>query len=404
MKHFGFALAFLTITVFGFAQTKIANKFGKGLYYVMAEDSSFKMKFGARFQSLYIGEWDLIDGADAQNGSSNFLIRRSRLKFDGFAFSPNLIYKLEIGLSNRDIGKVSSYTNQAPNMILDAALKWNIFGNFSIWGGQTKLPGNRERFISSGNLQFVDRSLLNSKYNIDRDIGIQLHNHFSIGQVIISEAFAFSQGEGRNITVGNIGGYEYTGRIEILPFGAFSGKDYAGRGDEYVGSSLKRDETPKLAIAATYDYNQGSPKTRGNLGNFMANDIGHHETDIQTIFVDMMFKFKGLSMMAEYANKQANDPLAKNSDGTETGDKVYVGQGVNVQLGYLLKNNLEIAARYTSITPETAIGNPFSQYTLGISKYIVGHKLKVQGDVSYNTFNGSKDTGLMTRLQFDIHF
>ena len=37
--------------------------------------------------------------------------------------------------------------------ILDAYLKWNFYKNFEIWAGQTKLRGNRERVISSQNLQ-----------------------------------------------------------------------------------------------------------------------------------------------------------------------------------------------------------------------------------------------------------
>ena len=52
--------------------------------------------------------------------------------------------------------------------------------NFEIWFGQGKLPGNRERVISSGNLQQVDRSLLNSLFTIDRDFGFQLRHHFNI--------------------------------------------------------------------------------------------------------------------------------------------------------------------------------------------------------------------------------
>ena len=45
-----------------------------------------------------------------------------------------------------------------------------------------------------------------------------------------------------------------------------------------------------------------------------------------------------------------------------------------------------------------------AQYTFGISKYVVGHKLKVQTDVSYMTTEGSDNSDLMYRLQFDLHF
>ncbi|MFT4673663.1 MAG: phosphate-selective porin OprO/OprP, partial [Saprospiraceae bacterium] len=47
--------------------------------------------------------------------------------------------------------------------------------------------------------------------------------------------------------------------------------------------------------------------------------------------------------------------------------------------------------------------DPQDQYTLGVSKYVVGHKLKVQADVSYSTKNGDQDN-IMVRTGFDLHF
>jgi len=141
------------------AQDITENKFGKGLVNVVAKDSSFSLKFAARFQSLYSGTWDMPDNKNLQNLESNFLIRRARLKFEGFAYSPKLKYKVELGLSNRDLSGGSEFTSNSPRMILDAVLKWNFYENFELWAGQTKLPGNRERVISSANMQTVDRSL-----------------------------------------------------------------------------------------------------------------------------------------------------------------------------------------------------------------------------------------------------
>jgi phosphate-selective porin OprO/OprP len=124
------------------------------------------------------------------------LIRGSRLKFDGFAYSPKLKYKVELGLSNRDQSGASAYTSNAPRYILDALLKWSFSGNFVLWFGQTKLPGNRERIISSANLQQVDRSLLNSRFTIDRDMGFQLRHHFNLTDTfLVKEMFSMAQGE-----------------------------------------------------------------------------------------------------------------------------------------------------------------------------------------------------------------
>lgn len=381
------------------AQETDAPKFGNGIFNLKGQDSTWSMKIGGRVQLLATSQWSNQNG-DYSSGQSSFLVRRARLKFDGFAYSPKLTYKIELGLSNNDLSGSSKFTGNAPRLILDAVMKWNFYENLELWFGQAKLPGNRERIVSSANLQFVDRSLLNSTYNIDRDLGVQLRHHFKLsGKFTVKEAFAISQGEGRNITSGNLGGFQYTSRLEVLPFGEF-----AKKGD-YSGGDLYREETPKLAIGASYDFNNNAVKTRSNQGSYMITDTGFYETDISTTFIDLMFKYQGFSVMAEYANRTASDRLAKNSDGSLTGDEVEVGSGLNVQAGYVFKNNWEFSGRYTSIDFDDLMTtkNGQDQYTLGISKYIVGHNLKVQSDVGYSTIEASEDQ-VMWRLQFEIHF
>ncbi len=383
-----------------FSQETNAPLFGKGLFNLVGKDSTWSMKIGTRIQFLAISEWAEDSDGGLVDHESNFLIRRARLKFDGFAVDPKLKYKIELALSNRDISGGSEFTRNTPRFVLDAVIMWNFYENFELWVGQTKLPGNVERVISSGNLQLVDRSLVNSRFNIDRDIGFQLRHHFNLSdKFLVREKLAFSQGEGRNVTEGNLGGYKYTARLELLPFGKFKSKG------DYVGSDLKREETPKLSLAATYDLNQNAVRTRSNLGSYMFTDTGFYETNISTVFVDAMFKYNGFSFMGEYAYRDAQDPIARNSDGTETGDVVQVGNGINLQAGYLLKKDWEISGRFTNIKLDESItgSNPETQYTLGLSKFIVGHKLKVQTDLSYLSVNGGTNE-LMYRLQFDLHF
>ncbi len=384
-----FALNFLS------AQEINSPSFGNGILNLVGKDSTWTMKFAARMLFLTTVDWE-----KNTSNESDFLIRRARLKFDGFAYSPKLKYKLELGLSNRDLDGASSQTQNAPLLILDAMVNWNFAGNFELWFGQTKLPGNRERVISSGNMQMVDRSLLNSRFNIDRDLGVQLRHHFKLSNdFVVREVLAISQGEGRNITKKNIGGHQYTGRLEFLPFGTFSG------GGEYSGSDLKREQKPKLAVGVSYDFNNRAVKDRSNLGNYMTNDIGYFETDISTLFVDAMYKHKGFSFMAEYADRNSDDPFAKNSDGTLTGDVVKVGNAINLQTGYLFTNNFELSGRYTTVKFDDKIfgNNGENEYTLGISKFFSGHKLKVQSDISYRDVVNSNNQ-IIYRLQFDIHF
>ena len=377
------------------AQRTITPKFGKGLFNLVGQDSTWSMNIAARMQFLTIAKWN-SNSNGLNNPKSSFLVRRARLKFHGFVLSPKLKYKLELGLTNNDIGGASEFTNNAPRYILDAVAKWNFYKNFELWVGQTKLPGNRERVVSSANLQFVDRSILNKYFNIDRDLGLQLKHHFKLSdKFIIKEAISIGQGEGRNITTGNLGGHQYTARLDMLPFGEF-----INNGD-YIGGGLIKEEKPKLAIGATYDFNNKAVKTRSNLGNYMKNDVGFYETNISTIFVDAVFKYKTFSFLGEYAYRDAKDPIAKNSDGSLTGDKVSIGNSINLQGGYLFAKNWEISGRYTTIDfKEGAITD---QYTVGVSKYIVGHKLKIQTDISYSDI-ALETNQFLYRLQLDIHF
>ena len=408
MKKLSVLLIALCYSATIFGQEVVNNSFGKGFYNVIAADSSYSMKFAARMQSLFIGEWDVNDADGIHNGGSRFLVRRARLKFGGFVLNPKVKYKIELGLTNKDQGKVGEDNNMAPKMILDAVVKWNFYKNFTLWAGQTKLPGNRERVVSSANLQLVDRSLVNKQFNIDRDMGIQLRHHFILGEnFIIQESLAMSQGEGRNLVQDNLGGYQLTARVEVLPFGKFKGKG------AYTGGALKREETPKLAIGATYDFNNDAVKDRSNMGSYMLIDedvntgeFGYYETNINTIFVDAMFKYQGFSLMAEYANRDAANPIVINTDGSATGDVVAIGNGFNVMSGYLFDNDVEFTGRYTTVKLDNNItGEDIeNQYTLGVSKYFKGHKLKVQSDISYLDIENDDTSGLMYRLQFDVHF
>ena len=305
------------------------------------------------------------------------------MKFEGVAINPKFKYKVELGLTNRDHGSPIPQTNNSARMILDAVVQYEICANTHLWFGQTKLPGNRERVISSAKLQFVDRSLLNSNYNIDRDMGVQLHQKFDVGNMKAKAIVSISQGEGRNITTGNNGGFDYTGRVELLPFGAFSSKG------DYFGSDLKREEEPKLALGLTYDYNDQASRARGNTGSFLSQTRA-----LSTVFADMMFKYNGFSVMAEYVFVEL--------DGLEY--NFTTGSALNFQLGYLLQSNWELAARFTSVTPDYLLDqDDVSMYTVGISKYLDGHNLKVQSDFSM-VLEGQMEETYLARLQFELSF
>jgi hypothetical protein len=375
------------------------TSFGKGLLNYTAKDNSFSVKFAPRFQLRQYSSWD-ANGSGYNSAEHTFLVRRARLKFSGFAYSKNLKYKIELGLSNKDLSGANAYNKNTPNQILDAVIMWTFAKNWELWAGQTKLPGNVERVVSSSSLQLIDRSLLNSKFNIDRDLGIQLRHKSKWSENFITrEKFALSQGEGRNVVTGNQGGLQYTARFELLPFGEFSSKG------DYSQADLAREESPKLMLGYTYNFNNNAVKTQSGLGSYMDLSNGSlYQTDINTTFVDAMFKYNGLSAMAEYANRVSDHPIAINTNGSETGDIVLDGNALNAQMGYLFESNVELVGRYTSVDyAEVTSKANVKQYTLGISKYIVGHNLKVQADI-VKTLVGGENDNIEFRSGLELHF
>ena len=373
-------------------------KFGDGIK-VTSQDSSFYMRFGFRFQNLAVSSWKFDD--EGTEYSANFLVRRSRLKFDGYAFDPRLKYKLELGLSNRDVGGgTGPEFNSGANIILDAYVTYKINKNWAIQFGQAKLPGNRERVISSANLQLVDRSRLNSRYNIDRDVGLQLKHTFKIGSdFTFREVFAFSQGEGRDVTGGHFGGYDYTFRVEMLPFGSFSSKG------DYIGSAIKRESTPKLSIGATYDINKNAVRERAQLGKFIRGaDGNYYGKDLTTFFADLMFKYRGLSIASEYVDKKTDDgiPTVLDNENNIVGT-FYTGKAITAQVGYMFDNNIEMVLRYTDNNPDDLVANDEVRWTFGLNKFFSGHQLKIQTDFQIVQPDGGSNS-FVWRTQMDVHF
>jgi len=375
-----FVLLFLTSVYSASSQDITNNRFGKGLINVFAKDSSWSSKVAFRYQTRYEGNYDLVDS----DYTGRAFVRRARIKGNGFAFSPKITYKFEYDVAN--------------GYVLDAVVKWNFTGNWTVWFGQTKLPGNIERVFSSQKLQLVDRSLLNSKFTLDRDAGAQLRHHFKLGNTfLVREIFAVSQGEGLNDKSKSTGN-GYTGRIELLPFGNFTKKG------DYFAADLKREKTPKLMLSATYDFNQNAMLSRGQKGDYLIGDL----ENLQTLFIDAHFKYQGFSFFGEYVDRKTSDgsPLLENSfvDGESIDECYYTGESINLQLGYLMKNNWEIAGRYTNVNANDLYdNNDLNQYTIGFSKYVVGHNLKVQTDFSYTTEQGENDK-LLFRLQTEFNF
>lgn len=235
-------------------------------------------------------------------------------------------------------------------------------------------------------MQFVDRSTTASLFKLDRDFSLQLQAKTG-NKVIFKTTASIATGEGRNYTATAWQHFDYTIRAELQPLGEF-----ANKGD-YSYGDLVREAKPKLALAVAYDFNNKPGTTKGQLGGDAVIDT--FQRNIQTIFADMNFKFKGMSLSGEYANRFVKDNTPR--------FKYITGQSFWVAAGYNFKTNYETAFRFTRSFPgkKGNIGTT-NEYTFGFSKYIYAHSLKIQTDYTLIDDKVTKKKSGLWRLQVQI--
>lgn len=321
-------------------------------------------------------------------------IRRLRLRFDGYAVNRHWRYYIQLNFSraDQDLGGFG-----VPQIVRDAMGFYHFTENFYFGFGQTKLPGNRQRVISSGQQQFPDRSLANSAFTLDRDFGFFGYYSIPVGKALIHTKAAVTTGDGRGSDLGN-NGLAYTGRIEWLPFGKF-----IDNGD-YSEGDLEFEPKPKLSFGVSYSHNERSIRTGGQLGAVITDPV-----TTGTFIGDFILKYRGWAMQGEYFNRQSPNPATTDV----VGESIYIltGQAYLLQASRMLTKRSELAFRYTSVFPEKRTVPVYpveEELSLNHTYYINKHRIKFQTLIAYRYYSGIIDlsgpgrwTG-MVQLEFGI--
>ena len=345
---------------------KVVFKPGKGLE-IVSKDGDFKMITRLRAQMRYTLQ-------DAEEMSHGFQLRRARLLFQGNVFGKNNGYKFELAVSPRDIGLKSSGTiSKSP--LLDWYFHFSHHRDLTVRIGQYKVPYSRQRVVSSGNLQFVDRSIANGEFTVDRDVGLDLRSKNLFGLNRFRYYAGIYMGEGHSSYAEGDFGMMYLGRVEFLPFGLF--KDYSE-------VSFRRPARPQLSIGAAFGYVGKAKRNKGIIGSVPA-DGG--TTDTRNVTADLCLRYSGLSVESAFFWRDGVRAAGDAVD--ESGVPIPLeaarnGMGYYVQGGYLLpKSNNELTLRYGEIIPagsETSLTEE-SEAGIGVNHYFGAHAYKIQTDI-----------------------
>lgn len=373
-------LLFLIFSSFSVAHAQLIESDEKAILSIkkgvqLKKDSTFLMNFRFRMQNR--AGFNTLSGNKFDVEKFDMRVRRLRLRMDGHVLDPKLKYSIQLAFSKSDLN-LEDQDKAEP--VRDAIIYYHFHENFYMGFGQSKLPGNRQRLNSSGNLQFADRSIVNSMLTLDRDFGFFGYYTLRLPESLVLLKGAVTTGDGRNASAID-DGLAYTGRVEFLPFGAFKNNGDYSEGD------LEFEERPKLSVGAAFSKNFNATKTRGQLGEEL-----FAYRDLTSLIFDVILKYQGWAFSSEYISRGAPDPITTN----ELGDTRFVitGHGINSQLSRLLSKNTELAVRYSFVNPNEEIRglqNRIDESMLGVTRYINGHKIKIQAHVGYRWVEGNKN-------------
>ena len=336
---------------------------------------------------------------------STFEARRLRMKIGGHGYREWLKYYFEVDLQpSRDVDDSSS---SASARVIDWRIDVAKFPFAQLRVGQWKIDLNRERVDSSGRQQFVERSIVNRVFTIDRQVGVQLRGRLFEGTPVDMRYWAgVFTGEGRGVR-NNDDSMMYMGRLQW---------NFFGRDLKWRQTDVEFTDKPTGSLAFGAATNKGvctrwSSSGCGNLDGFMrpANAVSG-QYDVDQMVQELAFKWRGFSFQQEYHWKTVEDNVT---------NMEYDLTGAYIQGGYFfhylfpfVPRSLEMAFRYAFVEEpnrfDQTLDNEREEYTFGLNWFFAGHNNKLTMDFSHLTLEDdflSRDVSDdRARFQWDISF
>jgi hypothetical protein len=312
------------------SSSPVTAGYDKG-FFIKSDDGKFLLKPSAFFQFRYIA--NSSDDADGDNHiDSGFEFRRTRFRFDGNLYSPDLTYSVVFD-TDRSGGTVS---------LLDAWAAYKFAPKWSVRVGQFKESVFHERDLPPLNQLAVDRTLVdailggNQTYRVQ---GVSLIYGGGKDDDVRAEVAVHDGANSRNTNFQD----QPTG-----DFGFGARGEYRLKGDwaDYKDFTAKGTKADLLVFGAGGDYTQAGDS-----------DILRSTLDAQ---------WENTTGLAVYGALHGNF-----SDGPA--DEAF-DWGAIAQVGYLLNKKVEVFGRYDVIKlDETGSDNDtFNEFTIG-ANYFFGH-------------------------------
>ncbi len=400
MKHLFISILFL-FTSIAYSQQKdtinsIEDKkfkvfYAKPGFQFQTSDERYKLLINFRFQFRgYLNfDKDPTSIEDFESFKDDFNINRARIKFGGNVFQEWMKYYFEYDLKGENV------------LNLEFMFEKYSFLKFRV--GQWKSQYSRERIVSSGRQQTVERSLINRTFTIDRQKGVSIYGNLKgKGSLNFNYWLSTFIGSGRGNIESDDDYLMYMTRLQWNLNGSvlkFTGSDF-NITEKFISS---------IALAAVTNrskYTRFSTSGGGNLEGFENALDGQYR--VNQFLIETAFKYKGFAWQQEYHWKEINDEVNMITPTHLIGNYSQLGYMLHQSLSFIPKN-LEVYGRHAIYDPNRKITNDIQQeYTIGTNYFIKGHNNKVTLEYSYldyDSINGiSNQKGSRYRIQWDISF
>lgn len=310
---------------------------------------------------------------------AEFSINRARVKWGGHAYTRAVAYYAEYDIRNNRLLDLRVTLERSP------ALQFRV--------GQWKPEYNRERRDSSGDQQFVDRSIVNRTFTIDRQPGMMVLGRLFAGRVADSRYFAgLLSGAG-------LGNFDDEGTP--MWFGRYQW-NFLGRDLEFTQSDVGLRKRPAASVATALlgnrsRYTRFSSSGGGELDGFPS-DIAERYDTRQALF-EVAYHYSGFSFQSEYHWKRIEDRTTAIRTSMD---------GAYAQAGYFFHQlwpdfprPLELAFRaaYVDNDPGATLRRELSWAG---NWFFAGHRNKLTFDVSRLTASDPEGKVWRVRFQWDI--
>lgn len=386
--------------------------YGKKGFRLESRDGNFQTNLQWRAQlratTPYRSDPRSLSAFDSEQ--TTFEGRRLRMKIGGHGYRPWLKYYFEVDL--QPTRNLDSDSERASARVIDWRIDVAKQKEFGIRVGQWKIDYNRERVDSSGRQQFVERSIINRTFTIDRQMGISFRGRLFEGTAADIRYYAgVFTGEGRGVS-NDDNNLMYATRLQWN----FLGRDLALR-----QTDVERTEKPTGTFALGAASHTGratrwSSSGGGNLDGFeRVSNAQDGQYRVNQAVAEFAYKHQGFSTQNEFHWKQIEDTTL-NLGASGRRSELY---GYYTQFGYFFNEiypsfpeELELAVRYAWLEEpngnDISLDNEREEATVAANWFFNGHNNKLTLDYSYLTLDDgladASEYGHRVRLQWDVSF